>query len=151
MESELRSDYELGYHVTMDVEEGRAAEVKDDLEAWVTKAGCAITFSQPPERRHLSYPIKHQNQAYFGWLQFTLTDREKLTELDEHLRHYTDILRYVLLRLDPEEDKRTAPLAASRERKAAAEAAKPRTVEEKPAEDKGKLEEQLSEALEGIE
>jgi ribosomal protein S6 len=147
MDTELRTDYELGYHVTINVEEGRELQVKEQLEQIVTKASGTIIFSQPPERRRLSYAIEHQTQAFFGWIQFSLSDRQMLTSLDEHLRHHTDILRYVLLRLEHEEDKRTAPLAASRERKAAAEAAKPRTTEEKPAEDKGKMEEELEKAL----
>jgi ribosomal protein S6 len=147
MDTELRTDYELGYHVTTNVDEGRELQVKDELEQIITKAGGTIIFSQQPERRRLSYAIKHQNQAFFGWIQFSLSDRQMLATLDEHLRLHADILRYVLLRLEPEEDKRTAPLAASRERKAAAEAAKPKTVEEKPAADVGKMEEELEKAL----
>ena len=147
MDTDLKTEYELGYHITTNVPEGREVQVKEELEELITKAGGTIAFSQSPERRRLSYEIKHESQAYFGWIQFTLSDRQMLATMDEHLRHHADILRYVLLRLEHEEDKRTAPLAASRERKAAAEAAKPRTTDEKPAEDKGKMEQELEKAL----
>ena len=157
MEQELRN-YELGYHVTANVAEGRQTQIKEELEKLVTEAGGTITFSQPPEIRKLSYPIKHQRQAFFGWVQFSLPrpdeDAEETTDvlahLDEQLRLNNELLRYVVLRIEHEEDKRTAPLAASRERKAAAEAAQPRTVDETKAEDAGKLESELDEALENI-
>lgn len=155
MESELRN-YELGYHITTNVEEGRAEKVKDELEKLVTDSGGAITISQTPELKRLSYSIKHQRQAFFGWMQFSLPDSEEgdtgamLSALDEQLRLSNELLRYVVLRLEHEEDKRTAPLAASRERKAAAEAAKPRVVEEKKAEDTGKMESELEDVLENI-
>ena len=62
-----------------------------------------------------------------------------------------DLLRvHVVLRLEHEDDKRTAPLAASRERKAAAEAAQPKKVEEKKAEDVGKMESELEDVLENL-
>lgn len=157
MESELRN-YELGYHVTTNVAEGRAEEVKNELEKLVTDSGGTITFSQTPELKRLSYLINHQRQALFGWMQFSLPrpdeDAEEVTDpligIGEQLRLNSELLRYVVLRLEPEEDKRTAPLAASRERKAAQEAAQPRKVEEKKAEDTGKLESQLEDVLENI-
>lgn len=157
MEQEFRN-YELGYHVTTNVAEGRAEELKGELEKLVTDLGGSVTFSQSPELKKLSYQIKHQRQAFFGWIQFSLQERdeeaeetpEPLAALDEQLRLNNDLLRYVVLRLEPEEDKRTAPLAASRERKAAAEAAQPRKVEEQKAENTGKLESDLEDVLEKL-
>lgn len=151
MDSELRTDYELGYHITTNVSEGRDVGVKDELEKLVSGAGGAVTFSQAPERKRLSYPIKHQNQAFFGWMQFSLADREQLPGIEEHLRLNGDILRYVILKLEPEKDKRTAPLAQAKERKAAKEAAaKPRATTEKKAEDTGKMEKELEGVLENL-
>jgi len=154
MENELRN-YELGYHITMNVDEGRAPQVQSELEKLITDAGGTITFSQAPERRRLSYSIKHQRQAFFGWMQFSLAvpdpDEDEaihsLEAMDEYLRLHQDILRYVILRLEHEEDKRTAPLAASRERKAAQETALPKKTEEKKAEDTGKMEKELEEVI----
>ena len=151
-------NYELGYHVTTNVEEGRQVQVKDELEKLVTDAGGTITFSQVPELRKLSYPINHQRQSFFGWIQFSLPVNENepdaigatLAHLDEQLRLNNELLRYVVLKLEHEDDKRTAPLAASRERKAAAEAAQPKKVDEKKAEDVGKMETELDEALENL-
>jgi ribosomal protein S6 len=157
MESEIRN-YELGYHVTTNVAEGRQETIKSELEKLVTDAGGSITFSQTPELKKLSYQIDHQRQAFFGWMQFSLPHADEeaeetvdvLAALDEQLRLNNELLRYVVLRLEPEEDKRTAPLAASRERKAAAEAAQPRKVDEKKAEDSGKLESELEDVLENL-
>ncbi|HXV26417.1 MAG TPA: 30S ribosomal protein S6 [Candidatus Paceibacterota bacterium] len=150
MDQELRTEYELGYHVTTNVDEGRELAVKEELEKWVAEAGGNLMISQAPERRRLSYPINHQRQAFFGWMQFSLEDRSGLAGLDEHLRHQPDILRYVILRLEPETDKRTEALAQVRERKAKEAAAKPRPTEEKRAEDAGKLEQQVEEAIENL-
>lgn len=151
-------NYELGYHVTTNVTEGRQEEVKNELEKLVTDAGGAITFSQSPELKKLSYLINHQRQAFFGWMQFSLPrpdedaeeTKDALAAMDEQLRLNNELLRYVVLRLEPEEDKRTAPLAASRERKAAAEAAQPKKVDEKKAEDVGKMESELEDVLENL-
>ena len=148
MDTELRTDYELGYHVTTNVAEGREVGVKDELEKMISAGGGTITFSQAPERKHLSYPIKHQSHAYFGWMQFSLADREQIASFEEHLRLNGDILRYVILKLDPEKDKRTAPLAQAKERKAAKEAAaKPRATTEKKAEDTGNQDKELEDVL----
>lgn len=146
-------NYEFAYHITTVLDEARVPSIHAEVEALIQKHGGIITSSQQPERKRLSYPIKHQTQSFFAWVQFgTETAGTLLPELDEWARLHTEVLRHVTLKLEPESDKRAIKQAAHLERKAAkaakeGAAAPKKTAAEKPAEDKGKLEKQIEDVI----
>ena len=149
-------NYELAYHVNPTVEETKLTDIKMGLEKMITDAGGVIAFSQAPEKKHLSYPIDHQSQSFFGWAQFSLPRGElaegqtdPLAVLDEYLRLNTDIMRHVILKLEVESEKQAAKAQARIDRakqRASKEAAKEK---ETPKEEKrgGVIEKQLEDIL----
>ncbi len=144
-------NYEFAYHITTQLDEARVPQIQQEVEALIAKHGGIIIAAQPPQPKRLSYPIAHQRQSFFGWVQFTASAGELLAELDEWARLHPEVLRHVTLKLEPESDKRAAKQQAHLERKAAKQAregaAVKKTAPEKPAEDKGKLEKQLEEII----
>ncbi len=144
-------NYEFAYHVTTQVDEGKVPAIQQEVEGIIAKHGGVITASQAPQPKKLSYPIAHQTQSFFGWVQFSSSEPAVLTELDEFARLHPEILRHVTLKLEYESDKRAAKQAAHLERKAAKAAREgatvKKTVSEKPAEDKGKMEQQLEDVI----
>jgi ribosomal protein S6 len=144
-------NYEFACHITTQIDEAKVPAVWAEVEALISKNGGVITFAQQPERKRLSYPIKHQNQSFFAWVQFT-TDREELLhELEEWARLHPEVFRHIVLKLEAESDKRATEQAAHLERKAAKQAkegaAVKKTTPEKPAADKGKLEKDIEDII----
>lgn len=144
-------NYEFACHFTTQLEEAKVAALWSEVEQMISKHGGVITFAQQPQPKRLSYPIQHQSQSYFAWTQFTTENEELLADLTEWARTRPEVLRHVTLKLEAESDRRAAKQQAHLERKAAQAAREgattKKTVAEKPAEDKGKLEKQLEDVL----
>ncbi len=144
-------NYEFAYHLTTQLDEARVPQIQQEVEALIAKHGGVIIASQPPQPKRLSYPIAHQHQSFFGWVQFTASADELLPELDEWARLHPEVLRHVTLKLEPESDKRAAKQAAHLERKAAKQAredaAVKKTAPEKKAEDTGKMEKDIEKLI----
>lgn len=148
---EENRNYEFAYHVTAQMDEAKIPAIQQEVEQLITKSGGVITFSQQPERKRLSYEIKHQRQSFFAWVQFTADNGELIAELDEWARLHPEVLRHITLKLEPESDKRALKQAEHLERKAAKAAkegaATKKTTPEKKAEDTGKLEQQIEDVI----
>ena len=144
-------NYEFACHFTTQLEEAAVPALWSEVEQMIAKHGGVVTFAQQPQPKRLSYPIRHQSQSFFAWTQFTTDKDELLAELTEWARTRPEVLRYVTIKLEAESDRRAAKQQAHLERKAAQlareGAATKKTVTEKPAEDKGKLEKQLEDVL----
>jgi ribosomal protein S6 len=144
-------NYEFAYHLTTQMDEAKAPEIHAQVEALIAKHGGIITSSQQPSPKKLSYPIKHQRQSFFGWVQFSVESEALLPELDEWARLHTEVLRHIILKLEHESDRRAAKQAEHLERKAAKAAKEGAAVKkvatETPAQDKGKLEKQLEDII----
>lgn len=144
-------NYEFACHITTQIDEAQVPTIWEKAQEIIGKHGGVITQSQPPQRQRLSYPIRHQQQSFFGWAQFSLDNAEGLQELDEWARLHGDIFRHIILKLDTESDKRAAKQAEHLERKAAKQAregaAQKKTTTEKKSGDSGKLEKQLEDVL----
>ncbi len=148
-------NYEFAYHITTELDEAKVPLVQQEVEALIQKHGGVITFSQQPERKKLSYLIKHQRQSFFAWVQFTAETGELLPELDEWARLHTEVLRHVVLKLESESDKRAIKQAEHLERKAAKaakegaadSATRRKDTTETKAEDTGKLEQQIEDVI----
>jgi len=144
-------NYEFAYHVTALLDEAKIPSIHQEVEQLIQKNGGVITSSQQPERRKLSYAIKHQTQSFFAWVVFSTDSDTLLPELDEWARLHTEILRHVTLKLEHESDKRAIKQAEHLERKAAKiareGAAVKKVTAEKPAENTGKLEKQIEDVI----
>ncbi|MBX4211458.1 MAG: 30S ribosomal protein S6 [Candidatus Yanofskybacteria bacterium] len=138
--------YELAYHVNPNLEAARVTEIKNELEKMVTDNGGAISFSKEPEKTHLSYEIQHERSSYFGFIQFSLSNKDVLMGMDEQLRLHNDILRYIVLKTEPESKRPSKPRSMlGQERRA-------RKPEEAPVteEQKKEMEKKLEDIIEGL-
>jgi len=146
-------NYEFACHFTTQLDEALLPQLWAQVTQAIAKGGI-ITAEQPPQPQRLSYEINHQRRSFFAWVQFSTEQEELLQELEEWCRLHPEVLRHLVLKLEAESDKRAAKQAAHLERKAAKQAKEAsqqkKTVVEKKAEDTGKLEEQIEEALENI-
>ena len=98
-----RQNYELGYHITANLDEADVQKNKNELEKIVTSNGGVITFSKEPERIRLAYPIKHQTSSYFGFLNFGLDSiEESVTKIRDEIRLNPSIVRFLILKLKSE-------------------------------------------------
>jgi ribosomal protein S6 len=144
-------NYEFAYHITTELDEAKVPAIAQEVEGLIQKHGGVITFSQQPEKKKLSYPILHQRQSFFAWVQFTADSAELLPELDEWARLHPEVLRHITLKLESESDKRAIKQAEHLERKAAKaakeSAATKKTAVETKAEDTGKLEQQIEDVI----
>jgi len=66
--------------------------VKSALE----KAGARINFEGQASRITLSYPIKKEREAHFGYFQFEVTP-DKIKEIDEELKNSQEIIRFLTI------------------------------------------------------
>jgi len=97
--------YELAFHLNPDLEETQVQQLAQTIESYITSAGGIISFKKDPEKIRLSYPIKHQKAAYFGYSHFTLESKDKLTEIDEQMRLNNYISRYLLVKVQTDSGK----------------------------------------------
>lgn len=65
-------NYELGFHLLSELEEGQLAEKTQEIEGLIAKLGGAVINSRQPKKQHLSYPIDHQKYSRFGVINFKL-------------------------------------------------------------------------------
>ena len=144
--------YELAFHLTPNLEEGNIRQIKEDIDKTITSNGGVISFSKEPERIRLSYPIKHQQTAYFGYVHFNAEDKEKLEEIREYVNANPSIMRFLMIKFDPDlqkkEDvvKRMASAERARRAKSVAEDKTAGQKKAAPVEEKV-LEEQLEDVI----
>ncbi len=126
----------MAFHLNPNLEESKVKEIKSHLEQRITGRTGTISFSKEPEKIRLSYPIKHNNNAFFGYIQFTLENAEEaLKELNDELKLNNDILRYLIVKVPAAGQSRTAVLKHIRaqervERRPKVEAATPEQTKE---------------------
>ena len=61
-----RQNYELGYHISVNLNEAEVQKTKMELEKIITSNGGAVSYSKEPEKIRLAYPIRHQTSSYFA-------------------------------------------------------------------------------------
>lgn len=93
-----KPNYELAFHVTPNLEEADVQKTKQELEKIVTSHGGIVSFSKDPERTRLAYPIRHQTNTYFGYLNFNLESPEIVSQIRDELRLNQNILRFLILK-----------------------------------------------------
>ncbi|MBU2082264.1 30S ribosomal protein S6 [Patescibacteria group bacterium] len=95
-ELENKKDYELAYLLTPDISEDKIEAEVSELKDFIAKNGGSVIQADLPEKRHLAYPVKKQNFAYFGVVYFN-SDTESLDKIKKALVFYKKVLRYMLL------------------------------------------------------
>jgi len=115
-EDSVKQNYEVAFHINPNVEEPKVAQIKTTLEELILAKGGTITFSKVPERTRLSYAIKHQRASFFGYIHFSLADKDGLLALDESLRLNFEILRYIILKLETDAQKQKAITRAAQQK-----------------------------------
>ncbi|HYU64848.1 MAG TPA: 30S ribosomal protein S6 [Candidatus Paceibacterota bacterium] len=145
---EAKNNYELGFHLTPNIEELQVAQLQQEVEKILTANGAVIIYSKEPEKTRLSYSIKHEQASYFGYIHFNLPDREMLNSINEQLRLNNQILRYIILVLVPESKRQKGKPRSLMGQGQEHKAKKPEqaTTEE----EKKKIEKQLEEIIEGL-
>ena len=131
-----QQNYELAFHLTPNLEEAKVQETKQALEKAITGRNGNVLFSREPEKIHLSYPIKHNDNAFFGYIQFTIENAEEaLKEIPDELKLNNDILRYMIIKVPSAGQRREAVLKQVKakertERRAKEKAATPEETKE---------------------
>ena len=141
-----RRNYELAFHIKQSLQESEAVRIKDELENLVRSGGGVVSFSRTPEKTRLSYPIGHERASYFGYIQFSLENSEALEIFNEPLKLNTNIIRYILIATETEEDKRKA-LAKKKKDRGSRKEQVVHTRTEQPQESTKELERQIEEII----
>ena len=106
-----QQNYELAFHLDPNLEEAKVQEMKNSLEKSITGRKGNISFSKEPERIRLSYPINKNQNAFFGYIQFTMDEAETgLKELNDELKLNNDVLRYLVVKVPSAGQRREAVL-----------------------------------------
>lgn len=153
---DVKQNYELAFHISSNLGEADVQKMCQDLEKLATSHGGVILFTRNPERFRLAYPIKHQANAFFGYFNFGLELPESVNQIRDELRLNNNILRFLILKQEPESKKKkeedlVRKMAMAERRKArtrAAEKAVPKT--EAPKMDEGAIEKKLEEIIEKL-
>ncbi len=95
-ELENKKEYEMSYLLTPDIPEDKIDSEAIELKNIITENGGDIVQTNPPEKKRLAYPVKKQNQAYFGIVYFN-TDKDGLDKIKKALAFYKKILRFLIL------------------------------------------------------
>lgn len=91
-------NYELGFHLLPEMEEGQLTAKTQEIEGMITKLGGSVTHSRPLKRQHLSYPIDHKKYAFFGVFNFKLP-AEMVDQLRDILKLDEMVLRSLILKV----------------------------------------------------
>jgi len=95
-EVENKKEYEISYLLTPDIPEDKIDSETIELKNIITENGGDIVQTNSPEKKRLAYPVKKQNQAYFGVVYFNV-DKDGLDKIKKALAFYKKILRFLIL------------------------------------------------------
>lgn len=89
-------NYEFAYLLSPSLSEEEVLSQAGKLTSLVEESKGMIRKVEEPKKRHLAYPIKKQNSAFFGWTTFSMA-KEFAPALEKKLRGQEQILRYMLV------------------------------------------------------
>ncbi len=139
--------YELLYIIPATKTDEEVAKVKDAVSALLAKHGEECSRDESLGKLKLAYPINHIRYGHYVFACFA-AEPDKILQLDEDLRHMSDVLRHVVCKMKEGADTRKVELTeyeipdvfvkrrprktapAPRPRKAPAADAKPMTEKE---------------------
>lgn len=97
--------YELGFHILPTVNEEDLGTERDALVAFITDLGGIVVSEEQAQLINLAYPMDKVinnkrnifNQAYFGWIKFTLTG-EGAESLKDQVDAQAAVLRSLIIK-----------------------------------------------------
>ncbi len=89
LKENLEKEYEISFLI-------REENHKEEILSALQKIGAELIFVKEPEKINLAYPIKHVNQALFGFIDFKAFP-EKAKELENNLKTSKNILRFMII------------------------------------------------------
>ena len=95
-ENKIKKEYEMAYLLTPDIAEEKLDLEIAEFKKIISENGGEIIDFSAPQRRRLAYPIKKQNQAYFGTVYFNM-NVEEAGKIRKGLALNKKILRYLIL------------------------------------------------------
>lgn len=150
-----KQNYELAFQISSNLKESDVQKTRQDLEKAVISHGGIVSFAKDPERVRLAYPIKHQTNAFFGYLNFNLETGEAVHQIRDELRLNPNVLRFLILKQEEESKTRKEDvirrmaMAEKRRARAAKSAEKP-ARKEVSSEDENAIDEKLEEIIEKL-
>jgi small subunit ribosomal protein S6 len=93
---ENKKEYEMSYLLSAEIPEEKLDSEAAELKSVIIKNGAEVTQIDPLEKRRLAYPIKKQNQAYFGIVYFNI-DKDELDKIKKALTLQKKVLRFLIL------------------------------------------------------
>ena len=147
--SEIKRNYELGFHINPNLEESRIAQISTELKEQLTKSQAGISFAREPERTRLSYPIDHNANSFFGYIQFNTENPEGLASVEEYIKLNTDIIRSLIIRLPSDAQKSQAIMRQQKARERMEKKIKT-AAPKAPAVSEEKLEKELEDIIEKL-
>lgn len=110
----MRRDYELAFILNPEVSEDQTRGILDRVEQVVANYGGQVVKVNQWGRRRLAYPIEHQRDGLYVFVDMILTP-ETVIELDRTLKVSEEVLRHFVKRRDPKivQKEREASVAAT--------------------------------------
>ena len=147
----LQTNYELAFHLNPNLEEARVKEIKQGMENIITSNKGVISYSKDPEKTRLSYEIKHVGNSFFGYIQFNLFESQALDELNEQLKLNPEALRYLIIKLPSDLQKKQSMLKQIKMRERQEKRAQTKAVIPTESKQESKeLDKKLEEIIEGL-
>lgn len=137
-------NYEIAYLLSSTIPEGEVLTRTGKLTSLIEDAKGVVRRVEEPRRRRLSYPVKKEREAYFGWTSFLMAP-EYLRNLKKKLGSGEGFLRYLIVQ---QEERPMQPIRPPFFRRPVSRA-QPGVREEKPEEklDLEALDKKLEEIL----
>jgi len=89
--------YELAFHLVQTLDEEAIQAETKLIEDLIGQHGGFVLHSKKPEKRHLSYPIRHQIYAFFGFIDFTISS-DKIKKITDQLKLDKNVLRSMIVK-----------------------------------------------------
>ena len=106
---ESKNTYEIGYLVRAELSPQDIDSCVREISSIIQKGSWGIvTKERPPQKIRLAYPIQKERHAYFGVMNFELAKKD-MGELTRKLRLEPNLLRYLILSLDPKKLTKSKP------------------------------------------
>lgn len=115
-------EYELLYLIGVS-KETEIEQIKSEVKEIVNAEGAKFLEKQVEEKRRLAYIVKHETHGIYIAQRFSLEDLEKAQSINQKLKFYTKILRFMIARSDElppllsREEKKERSLAQIEKRK----------------------------------
>lgn len=91
--------YELGIILHPQLEQDSVQQAVDKVSKYIEAGGGSVSSANVWGRRTLAYPIRHQNEGTYVFMQAQMEARA-LAEVERNLKLDENILRYLLVCLE---------------------------------------------------